>query len=254
MTLCGAHRRLVESSLPQGRARCRPAGSHGLPEQRNVCAGTKLEVPTLPGQALSALDKNAASQARPRNCRFRRSGWGPGVCVCGKPPGALVTCRAALPGTMSSASPGEGQSAVCGLFSRPRGSPQAGACRPCVPGYSSWRGSAGERVLPFYLPSPRQPGPKAYVGRCKRKAELSLRVLGPPAGLCRCHCDLPGPHRHRHQLSPQTLCPQVGPGPTLEVAPAAELGPCPCGGCEGALTCGETLMWASADFRLQSPC
>lgn len=56
VTLCGAHRRLVESNLPQGRARCRPAGSHGLPEQRNVYAGTKLEVPTLPGQALSALD------------------------------------------------------------------------------------------------------------------------------------------------------------------------------------------------------
>lgn len=112
VTLCGAHRRLVESSLPQGRARCRPAGSHGLPEQRNVCAGTKLEVPTLPGQELSALDKNAASQAQPRNCRFRRSGWGPGVCVCSKPPGALVTCRAALPGTMSSVSPGEGPEAV----------------------------------------------------------------------------------------------------------------------------------------------
>lgn len=196
--------------------------------------------------------------AWPQIYQFRRCGWGPGVCVCNKPPGTLVTRRVALPGTMSSVSPGRGQrpSAVSGLFSRPQGSPQARACRPCVPGSSSRRGSAGGRVsaagCPSTFPAPASQAPRlTWAGARGRRSRASgcWDPLLASVGVIR---DLPGPHRHRHQLFPPD---PLSPGrscPTPGVAPAADLGPCSWGGRKGALTCGETPIRASADFRLVS--
>lgn len=159
---------------------------------------------------------------------------------------------------MSSVSPGRGQrpSAVSGLFSRPQGSPQARACRPCVPGSSLRRGSAGGRVsaagCPSTFPAPASQAPRlTWAGARGRRSRASgcWDPLLASVGVIR---DLPGPHRHRHQLFPPD---PLSPGrscPTPGVALAADLGPCSWGGRKGALTCGETPIRASADFRLVS--